>query len=136
MSHNRSWLKSDSCSLGDQSRRMRYRYKSILFSLPALIGRCVAQLLTTRLNPLNAELNPICHLLALLGAHHILHVSGIRVKYLTSAFALLNAWHKEGIRGVSGAKQNIIYPACKEHAPCYIAICGLCGSTIFFQIIS
>ena len=24
---------------------------------------------------LNAELNPICHLLALLGAHHILHVS-------------------------------------------------------------
>ena len=31
-------------------------------------------------NPLNAELNPICHLLALLGAHHILHVSGIRVK--------------------------------------------------------
>jgi hypothetical protein len=32
------------------------------------------------LNPLNAELNPICHLLALLGAHHILHVSRIRVK--------------------------------------------------------
>ena len=31
-------------------------------------------------NPLNAELNPICHLLALLGAHHILHVSSIRVK--------------------------------------------------------
>ena len=25
-------------------------------------------------NPLNAKLNPICHLLALLGAHHILHV--------------------------------------------------------------
>jgi len=31
------------------------------------------------LNPLNAELNPICHLLALLGARHILHVSRIRV---------------------------------------------------------
>ena len=31
------------------------------------------------LNPLNAELNPICRLLALLGAHHILHVSRIRV---------------------------------------------------------
>jgi hypothetical protein len=31
-------------------------------------------------SPLNAELNPICHLLALLGAHHILHVSRIRVK--------------------------------------------------------
>ena len=32
-----------------------------------------------RVNPLNAKLNPICHLLALLGAHHILHVSCIRV---------------------------------------------------------
>jgi len=31
-------------------------------------------------NPLNTELNPIGHLLALLGAHHILHVSGLRVK--------------------------------------------------------
>jgi len=31
-------------------------------------------------NPLNAELNPICHLLALLGAHRILHVSRLRVK--------------------------------------------------------
>jgi len=31
-------------------------------------------------NPLNPELNPICHLLALLEAHHILHVSRIRVK--------------------------------------------------------
>jgi len=29
---------------------------------------------------LNAELNPICHLLALLGAHHILHISRIRVE--------------------------------------------------------
>ena len=34
------------------------------------------------LNPLNAKLNPICHLLALLGAHHILLVSGIRVNLL------------------------------------------------------
>jgi len=34
-------------------------------------------------NPLNIELNPICHLLALLGAHPILHVSRIRVKLIT-----------------------------------------------------
>ena len=32
------------------------------------------------LNPLNADLNPICHLLELLGAHHILHVGKITVK--------------------------------------------------------
>ena len=35
-------------------------------------------------NPLNAQLNPICHLLALLGAHHILHVSRIRVNPLNA----------------------------------------------------
>ena len=42
------------------------------------------------LNPLNAELNPICHLLALLGAHHFLHVSRIKVKLLT--FRLLMSY--------------------------------------------
>ena len=36
-----------------------------------------------KVNPLNAELNPICYLLALLGAHHFFHVSRIRVKLLT-----------------------------------------------------
>ena len=34
-------------------------------------------------NPLKPELNPICYLLALLGAHHFLHVSRIRVTLLT-----------------------------------------------------
>jgi len=37
----------------------------------------------TIFNPLKPELNPICSLLALLGAHHFLHVSRIRVKLLT-----------------------------------------------------
>ena len=41
---------------------------------------CYEALGNSRSNPLNAELNPICHLLALLGAHPILHVSRIRVK--------------------------------------------------------
>jgi hypothetical protein len=31
-------------------------------------------------NPLNAELNPIRHLLALVGARHIVHVSRVRVR--------------------------------------------------------
>ena len=35
---------------------------------------------------LNAGLNPICHLLALLRAHHILHVSAVRVKYIRGRF--------------------------------------------------
>ena len=46
------------------------------------------QLLKESINPLNPELNPICYLLALLGAHHFLHVS--RVKLLT--FRLLMSY--------------------------------------------
>ena len=42
------------------------------------------------INPLNAELNPICHLLALLGAHHIFHVSRLRV----NRFVFLTQSHR------------------------------------------
>jgi hypothetical protein len=31
---------------------------------------------------------------------------------------------------------GLSYPACNAHAPYYIVICGLSGSTIFFHIIS
>ena len=41
-------------------------------------------------NPLKPELSPICYLLALLGAHHFLHVSRTRVKLLT--FRLLMSY--------------------------------------------
>ena len=41
------------------------------------------RILKDEVNTLNAELNPICYLLALLGAHHFLHVSRIRIKSLT-----------------------------------------------------
>ena len=50
------------------------------FHLPGLNGSWVPHCSFTFFNPLNAELNPICHLLALLGDHHILHVSRVRVK--------------------------------------------------------
>jgi hypothetical protein len=40
------------------------------------------------INPLNAELNSICHLLALLGIYHIFHVSRIRVKLVCLLYAL------------------------------------------------
>jgi hypothetical protein len=42
-------------------------------------GTPVLYLGRTVLNPLNADLNSIRHLLALLGADHILHVSKIRI---------------------------------------------------------
>ena len=44
---------------------------------------CYSPSYEAALNPLKAELNPICCLLALLGAHHFLHVGKIRVKSLT-----------------------------------------------------
>jgi len=44
-----------------------------------LAGNRTPTIQPSAFNPLNAEFNPICHLLALLGAHHILHISRIRV---------------------------------------------------------
>jgi len=38
-----------------------------------------SRIIYSSINSLNAKLNPICHLLALLGAHLILHVTRIRV---------------------------------------------------------
>jgi len=55
-------------------------------------------------NPLNAELNPICCLLALLGAHHFLHVSRIRVKTLKLQINL-----NRKIKFISYPKVNPLY---------------------------
>jgi hypothetical protein len=53
------------------------------------------------LHPLSAELNPICHLLALLGAHPIFHISRIRVKekslVVCSGFNWLKIWSSGSI---------------------------------------
>jgi hypothetical protein len=45
-------------------------------------GYCLLLLHSREINPLNTKLNPISHLLALLGAHPIFHVSRIRVKQI------------------------------------------------------
>ena len=48
--------------------------------LLALVGaRHIVHVSRIRVNPLNAELNPIRHLLALVGARHFVHVSRVRV---------------------------------------------------------
>ena len=47
------------------------------------VGFLTLAYISLLLNPLNAELNPICYLLALLGAYHFLHITRIRVKSLT-----------------------------------------------------
>jgi len=59
-----------------------YELKALLF--PCIIITLFIRIHTnTPINPLNAELNSICSLLALLGAQHFFHVSRIRVKSLT-----------------------------------------------------
>jgi len=62
--------------LGAVEMVVRFIMKIILNSV------CWIQLAQDKINPLNAELNPICYLLALLGAHHFLHVSRMRIKSL------------------------------------------------------
>jgi hypothetical protein len=48
-----------------------------------------------QVNPLNAELNPICHLLTLLGTHPILHISRIRVKFNFITFSRSDKCRKQ-----------------------------------------
>ena len=42
------------------------------------------------INPLNAKLNPIRHLLALAGAHHFVHVSSLSVNLLKPTGYVMN----------------------------------------------
>jgi len=60
-------------------------------------------------NILNEELHPICHLLALLGAHHILHVSRVRVKYRFFKAVVINFSKQEATNlTLEGQNQIII----------------------------
>jgi len=65
-----------------------------------------------QINPLNAELNPICHLLALLGAHLIFHVSRIRVKFreelLPSSQNILSSYLQSKNKKVKICRTKII----------------------------
>ena len=55
-------------------------------------GGCRYRHIAANFKPLNPELNPICYLLALLGAQHFLHVSRIRVKLLTLRRLMSYIW--------------------------------------------
>jgi hypothetical protein len=62
-------------------------------------------------NTLNAELNPICNFLALLEAHHILHISRIRVNWHCAKYRSLSQ-HKQytnnGHVGTPGEQVNFL----------------------------
>ena len=78
------------------SLSLRFPHQNPVYSSPLPQTRYMSRLSPSRfyhpnnigwgvqiINFLNAELNPICHLLPLLGVHHFLHISRIRFKSLT-----------------------------------------------------
>jgi hypothetical protein len=52
-----------------------YNFQPVTWTPYLLSYPGYSYLIKSHFNPLNAQSNPICHLLALLGDHHILHVS-------------------------------------------------------------
>ena len=76
-------------------------------SKPVEINKRVRQgcpLSPTMFNHLNGGLNPICHLLALLGAHPTLHVSRIRVNvYLDE---IITKWQNQDITEIKFSKKQ------------------------------
>jgi hypothetical protein len=90
------------CSAGNNSAL--YPAYSLTYSVVLII-----------INSLNAELNPICHLLALLGAHHILHVSWVRVN-VASRCCSVGAVNRVGAKKLRNRKN---FPP--KHADCFWA---------------
>ena len=77
------------------------------------------------INPLNAELNPICHLPALLGAHHILHVSRARIKNYSTGVDIseysvgwLDDWWTVG--DLQGCGRDFIEILLPQHLPAVV----------------
>jgi len=87
--HGRNLTLRRKCSQRPCSKRYHIPENNIFYSYEKFSFSCWLMI-----NPLNANLNPICHLLALLGAHHILHVSRVRVNIdMSSAFQNLEGIH-------------------------------------------
>jgi len=70
-----------------------------------------------KVNPLNAELNPIYHLLALLGAHPIFHVSGLRVNSKKKLHVSPNSGHLQIIT-IFAQRVSYICLYCKVMMSC------------------
>jgi hypothetical protein len=67
----KNYLDVVSCPVNKRNKYTRITVGRLYCLQIAVIVFCI--------NPLNAELNSICHLLVLLGAHPILHINGIQV---------------------------------------------------------
>jgi len=64
------------------------------WGLPADVTKLQNFMSRFSFNPLNAGLNPICHLRALLWAHHIIHISRVRVIISLTTWWNMVVWHE------------------------------------------
>ena len=72
-------------------------------------------------NPLNAELNPIRHLLALIGARHIVHVSRIRVNQQQETYPGGSTDHSSlYVQRQDGSFQSLVNPLKTKRRPLYL----------------
>jgi hypothetical protein len=68
------------CTTGEQNQLKIFHIFSISTTSTVTISDvCIVVATVAYINPLKAKLIPISHLVAFLGAHHILHVSRTRV---------------------------------------------------------
>ena len=68
------------CCSGVGINNVKIYMQKYVFCLPFQQYAKSFQIIIVIINPLNTEFNPICNLLTLLGAYHILHISRIKVK--------------------------------------------------------
>ena len=73
------WRVQQNSLLIKQINPLNAELNPIRHLLALVEARHIVHVSRIRVNPLNAELKPIRHLLALVGARHIVHVSRIRV---------------------------------------------------------
>jgi hypothetical protein len=81
-----SILKLSNCFESSRVLEQYFRHFQLIYVSFLIFFSCISSFLLVGLsylylNTLNAELNPIYHLLALLGAQPILHISRIKVEY-------------------------------------------------------
>jgi hypothetical protein len=80
-------------------------------------------ILTMFFNPLNAKLNPICHLLSLLGTHLIYHVNRIRVKQILFLLRVCKSVHLHTFKRINqlDAAINYRFIACRSNTAQYVS---------------
>jgi len=84
-------------------------------------------------NPLNTELNPIYHLMALVGAHHIIHFSRIRVNAVI--FTLTSALSTK-ISSIIDCKKEMMTSVHSQKSTGLLTHCGWVTQICVFNMVN